>query len=131
MIESLDDASRPGARALAGLLGVATRRSRCVLGVALLAGLLRRRRDGLVPGVALGVVGGAPRGSPPTRRATATGSASSAPPTHARRARRGRTLPYTLWLALGVVAGGAALGEPPAARARRAPARRAPPPAGC
>jgi hypothetical protein len=107
------------------VLGAGYRPVALVLGVAALALLLARRRDGLLAGAALGVVAagtwvaadaagygyglgfvGAAEG---TRAAVETGSA----------------LPFQLWLALGVIAGGAALGErrlrlPDARRSARA-----------
>ncbi len=119
LIADLDDASRPGERALTGLLGVDYEPLALAVGVAALVLLLRRRRDGLIPGVALGLVAaaawiaadaagygyglgfvGAAEG---TRRALDTGG----------------QLPFQLWLALGVVAGGRGRRPPAAADARR------------
>ena len=120
LIAALDDASRPGR-----LLDVPYTPLAPILGVALFAVLLARRRAGLFAGLALGAVAalawvagdaagygyglgfvGAADG---TRDALAAGGA----------------LPFALWLALGVIAGGAALGErrlrvPDGARALRA-----------
>jgi hypothetical protein len=111
LIRSLDDASRPDEHALTGLLGVGYTPLALALGVAGLALLLARSRAGLIPGLALGAVaalawvaaGAAGAGyglgfvgaADGTRAALETGSA----------------LPFALWLAVGVVAGGAALGE--------------------
>ena len=127
LIGSLDDASRPAENALTGLTGASYEPLALVLGVLALAALLKRGRGGLLAGVALGAVAagawiaadaagygyglgfvGAAEG---TRAAVATGSA----------------LPFQLWLALGVIAGGAALGDrrlwrPDGARAARAAA---------
>ena len=125
VITALDDASRPRENALTGLLDVGYAPLAVVLGVAGFAALLRRGRGGLVPGLALGAVAaaawvtadaagygyglgfvGAAEG---TRTALADGGA----------------LPFQLWLAVGVVAGGALLGErrlrmPDTARSARA-----------
>ena len=125
VIAALDDASRPDARGLPELLGAGYAPVAVVLGVAVLAALGRRGRRGLVPGLALGVVAalawvaadaagygyglgfvGAADGS---RTALEDGSA----------------LPFQLWLAVGVVAGGALAGArrldlPGAGRAARA-----------
>jgi uncharacterized protein len=125
LIERLDDSSRPDENALPGLLGSSYEPTALVVGAVALAALLVTRGGGLVPGVALGVVAagtwiladaagygyglgfvGAAEG---TRAALEAGSA----------------LPFQLWLAAGVVAGGAAFGErrlrvPDAARAARA-----------
>ena len=56
VIATLDDASRPTAHALTGLLGVAYTPLALVLGVVALAVMLSRGRSGLIPGLALGVV---------------------------------------------------------------------------
>ena len=127
VIETLDDASRPGENGLAEVLDVGYEPVALVLGVAALALLLARRRDGLVAGVALGAVAafawvaadaagygyalgfvGAADG---TRTALETGSAP----------------PFQLWLAVGVIAAGAAFGDrrlrvPDGPRATRAAA---------
>jgi hypothetical protein len=69
-----------------------------------------------------------PHGSPPTPRATATGSGFVGAADGTRAALQvGTALPFQLWLAAGVVAGGAALGQrrlrvPDRARAARAAA---------
>ena len=125
VIARLDGASRPAERGLPGLLGVGYTPLALVLGVALLAWLLRRGLRGSSPGRRSGPSRRSP-GSPRTRRATATGSASPARPTaRAPRSRPGARLPYQLWLAAGVVAGGALAGRrrlvlPDAGRALRA-----------
>ena len=106
LIERLDDASRPSENALPGLLDVAYAPVAVVLGCLALFALMRRRREGLMAGAALGLAAvlawiladaagygyglgfvGAAEG---TRTALADGSA----------------LPFQLWLAAGVVAGG-------------------------
>jgi uncharacterized protein len=128
LIERLDDAGRPDENALPGLLGASYEPTALAVGAIALAALIATRHGGgLVGGVALGVVAagtwiladaadydyglgfvGAAEG---TRAALEAGSA----------------LPFQLWLAVGVVAGGAALGErrlrvPDLARASRAAA---------
>ncbi len=124
-ISTLDDASRPTARGLPDVLGVGYAPLALVLGAVGLGLLARRGPRGLLPGLALGLVAagawiaadgagygyglgfvGAAEG---TRRALATGGA----------------LPYVLWLAIGVVLGGAVTGPrrlrvPDATRAARA-----------
>ena len=127
LIATLDDASRPGERALTGLL---ERRLHAACARARRRGVRRaarprsRRPDRRL---ALGVWRPAP-GSPRMWPDMATASASSARPTaRARAIETGGALPFQLWLALGVIAGGAALGErrlriPDAARAARAAA---------
>ena len=126
-ISTLDDASRPTARGLPDVLGVGYTPLALVLGAVGLGLLARRGPRGLLPGLALGLVAagawiaadgagygyglgfvGAAEG---TRRALATGGA----------------LPYVLWLAIGVVLGGAVTGPrrlrvPDATRAARAAA---------
>ncbi len=127
LLRSLDDASRPSERSLATLVGVDYQLIAVVLGVVGLAALVVRRRDGVAAGAALGAIAaaawlaadgagygyglgfvGAAEG---TRGAIATGAA----------------LPFQLWLALGVVGGGAigargGLRLPDRARAARAAA---------
>jgi uncharacterized membrane protein YedE/YeeE len=122
---SLADASRPGTGGLPELLGAGYAPVALVLGVVLLAWLLRRGLRGLLPGVALGLVAalawvaaeaaGAGYGLGFVGAADGTRAALEA----------GRALPYTLWLAIGVVAGGALAGArklvlPGAGRAARA-----------
>ena len=127
LIAALDDASRPEERALTGLLGLDYTPLAIVLGVAALAALLARRRAGLVPGLALGVVASlAWVAADAAGYGYGLGFVGAAEGTRAT-IETGRALPFTVWLALGVVAGGAALGErrvrrPDAARASRAAA---------
>ncbi len=125
MIAALDDASRPGEHALTGLLGAGYTPLALVLGAAAFGLLLRRGLAGLVAGIALGTA------------ATVTwvaadaagynyglGFVGAAEGTRAAIG-SGQALPFPFWLALGVIAGGAALGErrlriPDGARAWRA-----------
>jgi uncharacterized membrane protein YedE/YeeE len=125
LIEALDDASRPREQSLAELLDASYEPVALVLGVAALAALLARRRDGLVAGVALGVVAAAT-----WIAADAAGYGYGLGFVGAAEGMRvalesGSALPFQLWLALGVIAGGAALGEhrlrlPDGARSARA-----------
>jgi uncharacterized membrane protein YedE/YeeE len=126
LIERLDDASRPAEHALPGLLGLSYAPAALAVGGIVLAALLATRDGGgLVGGTALGAV------------ATATwiladaagygyglGFVGAADGTRAA-LEAGTALPFQLWLAAGVVAGGAWLGErrlrvPDRARAARA-----------
>ena len=127
LIETLDDASRPEENALTGLLDAGYEPVALVLGVAALAALLARRRDGLVAGLALGAVAaGAWVAADAAGYGYGLGFVGAADGTRAA-VEAGRALPFQLWLALGVIAGGAALGErrlrvPDAARSARAAA---------
>jgi hypothetical protein len=127
LIETLDDASRPGERGLTGLLDAGYEPVALVLGVAVLAALLTRRRDGLVAGLALAAVSaGAWVAADAAGYGYGLGFVGAADGTRAA-IETGRALPFQLWLALGVIAGGAALGErrlriPDAARSARAAA---------
>ena len=122
---SLADASRPGPAGLPELLDTGYAPLALALGAVLLASLLRHGRRGLLPGVALGLVAalawiaadaaGAGYGLGFVGAADGTRTALEAD----------RALPYTLWLAIGVVAGGALAGTrrlvlPDAGRAARA-----------
>jgi hypothetical protein len=127
LIETLDNASRPGEHALTGLLDAGYEPVALVLGVAALAALLTRRRDGLVAGLALGAVSAAAWvAADAAGYGYGLGFVGAADGTRAT-IEAGRALPFQLWLALGVIAGGAALGErrlrvPDATRSARAAA---------
>jgi uncharacterized protein len=127
LIEVLDDAWRPGERGLPGVLDAGYEPVALVVGVAALAALLARRRDGLVAGLALGVVAAATWvAADAAGYGYGLGFVGAADGTRAA-VEAGRGLPFQLWLALGVVAGGAALGArrlrvPDAARSARAAA---------
>jgi uncharacterized protein len=111
VIETLDDASRPADGSLTELTGAGYEPLALVLGALALVALLARRRDGLVAGLALGAVAAAAwvaadladygyglgfvGAADGTRDAIASGS----------------SLPFQLWLAVGVVAGGALAGD--------------------
>ena len=125
IVRSLADASRPDARGLPDLIGVSYSPLALLLGVALLAWLLRRGLRGVVPGVALGVVA-ALAWVTAEKAGHGYGLGFVGTADTARLAlERGGTLPYTLWLAVGVAAGGALAGArkltmPSAGRAARA-----------
>jgi uncharacterized membrane protein YedE/YeeE len=125
LIETLDDASRPAEQALPGLLDASYEPVALVLGVAALAALLTRRRDGLLAGLALGVVAAATWiAADAAGYGYGLGFVGAADGTRLA-VEAGSALPFQLWLALGVIAGGAALGErrlriPDAARSARA-----------
>lgn len=127
VIESLDDASRPDENALTGLLDADYEPLALVLGVAALAALLVRGRGGLIAGLALGVVAAATWiAADAADYGYGLGFVGAAEGSRAA-LDAGRALPFQLWLALGVIAGGAALGErrlrlPDAARSARAAA---------
>ena len=125
LIDSLAEVSHPDARGLPGLIGAGYTPVALVLGVVLLAWLLRRGLRGLVPGVALGVVAAlawvtadaAGHGYGLGFVGTADGPRFAI--------ENGSAAPYTLWLALGVATGGAFAGArkltlPSAGRAARA-----------
>ena len=129
LIADLDAASRPSERALTGLLGVDYEPLALVVGVAALVLLLRRRRDGLIPGVALGLVAAAAWiAADAAGYGYGLGFVGAAEGTR-RALDAGGELPFQLWLALGVVAGGAVAGRPrlrmPDGAPGRARARRA------
>ncbi len=127
LIADLDAASRPSERALTGLLGVDYEPLALGVGVAALVLLLRRRRDGLIPGVALGLVAAAAWiAADVAGYGYGLGFVGAAEGTR-RALDAGGQLPFQLWLALGVVAGGAVAGRrrlrmPDGARAARAAA---------
>jgi uncharacterized membrane protein YedE/YeeE len=125
VMRSLDAASRPDRATLTGLLDVGYQPLALGLGVLALALLLARRRDGVVPGLALGIVAA---GTWIVANASGygygLGFVGAADGTRAALA-AGGSLPFQLWLALGVLAGGAVapgprLRLPDAARAGRA-----------
>lgn len=112
LIADLDAASRPSERALTGLLGVDYEPLALGIGVAALVLLLRRRRDGLLPGVALGLVAAAAWiAADAAGYGYGLGFVGAAEGTR-RALDAGGQLPFQLWLALGVVAGGAVAGRP-------------------
>jgi uncharacterized protein len=127
LIERLDDASRPAEHALPGLLDAAYTPVALAAGAVVLATLLARRRDGLLAGVALGAVGAATWiAADAAGYGYGLGFVGAADGTRAA-LEAGSALPFQLWLAAGVVAGGAVLGErrlrmPDLARATRAAA---------
>jgi uncharacterized protein len=151
LIATLDDASRPDEGSLTGLLGATYEPLALVLGAAALAALLVRRRHGVLPALALGAHDRRVRRRPAQSRdglvaglalgAVAAGTwvaadaagygyglgfVGAAEGTRAA-VDAGGALPFQLWLAVGVVAGGAALGDrrlrlPDAARSARAAA---------
>ena len=123
LIAALDDASRPGENALTGLTGAGYVPLALVLGVIALAALLRRGLSGLVAGLALGAVAaGTWLAAGAAGYGYGLGFVGAAEGTL-----DGGAMPFQLWLALGVVAGGAAFGErrlwrPDGTRAARAAA---------
>jgi len=125
LIATLDDAARPSSRGLPDLLGTAYAPAALVLGAVLLAWLLRRGPRGIVPGVALGAVAAlAWVTSEAAGYGYGLGFVGAADGTRAA-LEVGRDLPYQLWLAIGVIAGGALAGGrrlvlPDAGRAARA-----------
>jgi len=127
LIAALDDASRPGENALTGLTGAGYQPLALVLGVVALAALITRGRGGLIAGLALGAVAAATWvAADAAGYGYGLGFVGAAEGTRAAVA-AGSGLPFQLWLALGVLAGGALLGErrlwrPDAARAARAAA---------
>jgi hypothetical protein len=127
VIKLLDDASRPGGRGLPGLLDAEYAPVALALGSVTLAALLARRRDGLVAGVALGAVAAAAwLAADAAGYGYGLGFVGAADGARAA-LQAGTALPFQLWLAAGVVAGGAALGQrrlrvPDRARAARAAA---------
>jgi len=127
LIATLDEASRPGENALTGLTGAGYTPLALALGVIALAAVLRRGLTGLVAGLALGAVAaGTWLAAGAAGYGYGLGFVGAAEGTRAAVA-DGGALPFQLWLALGVMAGGAALGErrlwrPDGARAVRAAA---------
>jgi len=122
---TLSDSSRPDARGLPDLLGVGYAPLALALGALLLAWLLRRGLRGLVPGVALGAVAAlAWVTAEQAGHGYGLGFVGAADGTRLA-LERGGELPYTLWLAAGVAAGGAIAGArtlvmPSGGRAARA-----------
>ena len=125
VIDTLDDASRPGEHALTGLLGVGYTPLALLLGAGAFGVLLARHRTGLIPGLALGCVAAvAWVAADAAGYDYGLGFVGAAEGTRAT-IETGRALPFQLWLAVGVIAGGAALGArrarmPDPARTRRA-----------
>jgi uncharacterized membrane protein YedE/YeeE len=126
-IETLDGAARPRESALSGLLGVAYEPLALALGIAALALLLARRRDGMAAGLALGAVAAAAwLAADAAGYGYGLGFVGAADGTRAA-VEAGSALPFQLWLAAGVLAGGALGGDrrlrlPDAARTGRAAA---------
>ena len=111
LIETLDDASRPGGNGLAEALDVGYQPVAFVLGVTALALLLARRRDGLMAGVALGAVAAfAWVAADAAGYGYGLGFVGAADGTRAA-LEAGSALPFQLWLAVGVIAAGAAFGD--------------------
>ena len=109
VIATLDDASRPGEHALTGLLDVGYTPLALVLGIAAFAALLTRGRGGLIAGLALGVVAaGAWVAADAAGYGYGLGFVGAADGTRSA-LETGSALPFQLWLALGVITGGAAL----------------------
>jgi uncharacterized membrane protein YedE/YeeE len=127
VIEAADDASRPGENALPELLGAGYEPLALLLGVVALAALTARRRDGLLAGLALGVVAAATWvAADAAGYGYGLGFVGAADGTRAA-IETGGALPFQLWLAVGVLLGGALLGArrlrvPDAARSARAAA---------
>lgn len=108
---TLDEASRPAENALTGLTGASYELLAVVLGVAALAALLTRGRGGLLAGLALGAVAaGTWVAADAAGYGYGLGFVGAADGTRAAVA-SGSALPFQLWLALGVLAGGAAFGD--------------------
>jgi uncharacterized membrane protein YedE/YeeE len=125
VIGTLGDASRPDVRGLPELLDAGYAPVALLLGVALLAWQLRRGLRGVVGGVALGLVAAlAWIAADEAGWGYGLGFVGAADGTRAA-LEGGRAVPYTLWLAVGVGAGGALAGArrlalPDAGRAARA-----------
>jgi uncharacterized membrane protein YedE/YeeE len=125
VVRTLSDASRPDARGLPELLGAGYTPLALVLGALSLWLLLRRGPRGLVPGIALGAVAAlAWVSAEQAGHGYGLGFVGAADGTRLA-LERGGELPYTLWLAAGVAAGGAIAGArrlvmPSAGRATRA-----------
>jgi len=125
IVQTLDEAARGDQNGLTGLLGFSYEPLALVLGTAALTGLLARRRDGASAGLALGAVAAATWiAADAAGYGYGLGFVGAAD--GARTAlQAGSGLPFQLWLAIGVVAGGALGAErrlrvPDAARAARA-----------
>ncbi len=124
-ITRLDDASHPSRHSLTGLLGVDYTPLALVVGVVVLLVLLRRGRSGVIAGVALGVVAAAAWvAADHAGYGYGLGFVGAADGTRSA-LETGRALPFQLWLAVGVLAGGAVAGSrrlrmPNAARSVRA-----------
>jgi len=117
VLRELDDASRPSENSLSQLSGLPYELVAPLVGVAALALLLRRRRDGVWLGVALGAVAAlAWVAAEITDYGYGLGFVGAAEGTRDAIESGGR-LPFQLFLAIGVVAGGALV----ARRALRAP----------
>ncbi len=111
LIADFDAASRPDERSLAGLVGIDYEPLALVLGAVALVGLLRRRRDGLLAGLALGAVAaGAWIAAHAAGYGYGLGFVGAADGTRAA-IEAGTQLPFQLWLAAGVLLGGAAAGR--------------------
>jgi uncharacterized membrane protein YedE/YeeE len=127
VIEAADDASRPAEGALPELLDAGYEALALPLGVVALAVLAGRRRDGLAAGLALGGVAAATWvAADAAGYGYGLGFVGAADGTRAA-IEAGGALPFQLWLAVGVLLGGALLGErrlrvPDAARSSRAAA---------
>ena len=125
LIADLDRASRPAESSLPEVLGVSYEVLAPLLGAAGLWWLVRRGRDGVALGAAIGIVAAlAWVAADLAGYGYGLGFAGAAEGTRAALA-SGGDLPFQLWLALGVLAGGAAVvrgppRRPDAARARRA-----------
>lgn len=127
LLEGLDEAAQPRENALSGLLGVGYEPLALALGVAGLGLLLARRRDGIAAGLALAVVAAAAwLAANAAGYGYGLGFVGAADGTRAA-VEAGSALPFQLWLAAGVLAGGALGGGwrlrlPDAARSARAAA---------
>jgi len=125
LIGDLDGVSRPAESSLHGLLGLPYAPVALALGALALIGLLRRRRDGLALGAGLGVVAGlAWVAADLSGYSFGLGFVGAAEGTREAVAQGGE-LPFTLFLAVGVLVGGAAtlrgpMRRPDAARMARA-----------
>jgi uncharacterized membrane protein YedE/YeeE len=111
LIATLDDASRPGENGLAEALDVGYEPVALVLGGAVLAVLLARRRDGLLAGLALGAVAAlAWVAADAAGYGYGLGFVGAADGSRAA-LEAGSALPFQLWLAVGVIAAGAGVGD--------------------
>src|SRR6478752_8700231 len=107
VITRLDDASHPSEHSLTGLLGVDYTPLALVVGVVVFLVLLRRGRSGVIAGLALGVVAaGAWVAADHAGYGYGLGFVGAADGTRAA-LEDGRALPFQLWLAVGVLTGGA------------------------
>jgi uncharacterized protein len=111
VIGTLDDASRTSENGLAEALDLGYEPVALALGVAALALLLARGRDGLRAGVALGAVAAlAWVAADAAGYGYGLGFVGAADGTRAA-LETGTALPFQLWLAVGVIAAGAAFGD--------------------